>query len=66
MFYFENLQRKCNYGIISALTRMCGFGRNMSEIKNLVFWWRVVKLERHATVTPCDEKAIFRLVCISI
>ena len=27
----------------------------MSEIQNLVFWWRVIKLWLHATVTPCDE-----------
>ena len=53
-------------GLLSYMSSLDLIGPNMSEIQNLVFWWRVIKLWRHATVTPCDEKSIFELVFISI
>ena len=50
-------------GLLSSLDSI---GPCMSEIQNLVFWWRFMKLWGHATVTPCDGKSIFELVFISI
>ena len=53
-------------GLLSYISSLDSIGPCMSEIQNLVFWWRVIKLWRHATVTPCDEKSIFELLFISI
>ena len=53
-------------GHLSYMSSLDLIGPCMSEIQNLVFWWRVIKLWRHATVTQCDKKSIFQLVFISI
>ena len=45
--------------LLSYVCSLESIGTNMSEIQNLVFWWRLIKLWRHATVTRCDEKLIF-------
>ena len=53
-------------GLLSHMSSLELIGPNMSEIQNLVFWWRVIKLWRHSTVTPCDENVKFEVVYISI
>ena len=57
-------KEKC--GVLSYMSSLDSIGPIMPEIHNLVFSWRVIKLWRHATVTLCDEKSIFRLVCMSM
>ena len=46
-------------GLLSYMSGLDSIGPCMSEIQNLVFWRHVIKLWRHATVTPCDKKLIF-------
>ena len=58
------LCRRHQAGSLVLLSSLDLIGPIMSE--NLVFSWRFIKLWRHATVTRCDEKSIFELVCISI
>ena len=53
-------------GVLWYVCSLESIGSIMSEIHNLVFSWRFIKLWRHATVTRCDEKLIFELVCMSI
>ena len=53
-------------GKLSYMFSLESIGPCMSEIQNLVFSWRVIKLWGHATVTRCDGKSMFELVFISI
>ena len=57
---------RCHQAGTLVLHSLDSIGPTMSEIQNLVFWWCVIKLLRHATVTRCDEESIFELVFISI
>ena len=53
-------------GLLFYMSSLDSIGPCMSEIHNLVFWWRVIKLWHHAMVTPCDKKTKFKVVYISI
>ena len=53
-------------GLLSYMCSLESIGPCISEIQNLVFSWRVIKLWGHATVTRCDGKSIFELVFMSI